>query len=95
MNTLSKKLRDLENNVLELPEVDDILLHIGDGDEQQLHEHARRIRDSLRVQAEEIINDSSLARARISTSGNKKQTRTIRLVDEKTRIQRKHNNKKS
>ena len=60
MNTLSKKLRDLENNVLELPEDDDILLHIGDDDEQQLHEHARRIRDSLRVQAEEIINDTSL-----------------------------------
>ena len=60
MNTLSKKLRDLENNVLELPEDDDILLHIRDDDEQQLHEHARRIRDSLRVQAEEIINDTSL-----------------------------------
>jgi N-acetyl-gamma-glutamylphosphate reductase len=60
LNTLSKKLRALENNLLELPEDDDILLHIGDDDEQQLHEHARRIRDSLRVQAEEIINDTSL-----------------------------------
>ena len=60
MNALTRKLRDLEDNVLELPEDDDILLHIGDDDEQQLHEHARRIRDSLRVQAEEIINDTNL-----------------------------------
>jgi hypothetical protein len=60
LNPLSRKLRDLEDNVLELPEDDDILLHIGDDDEQQLHEHARRIRDSLKVQAEEIINDISL-----------------------------------
>ena len=60
MNPLNRKLKGLEDNVLELPEDDDILLHIGDDDEQQLHEYARRIRDSLRVQAEEIINDTSL-----------------------------------
>jgi hypothetical protein len=60
MNGLIRKLRELEKNELGFPEDDDILLHIGDDDEQQLHEYARRIRDSLKVQAEEIINDNSL-----------------------------------
>ena len=47
MNTISKKLRELEQNVLELPEDDDINLYVGDESEHLLHERAeKKKRDS-------------------------------------------------
>jgi hypothetical protein len=60
LKSISRKLRELEENVLELPEDDDILLHIGDDDEIELHEHARRIRETMRAEAEDIINNTTL-----------------------------------
>ena len=55
MNTISKKLRKLEHNVLELPEDEDINLYIGDESEHLLHERAEKIKERFRVDAEEIL----------------------------------------
>ena len=44
MNVLSRKLRELENNISGFPpEDDDILLHIGNIDERILHNSALRL----------------------------------------------------
>ncbi len=60
MNVLSRRLRDLESNVLEFPpKDDDILLHVGDMDEQLLHDRAQRIRASIRNEAEAIIESGT------------------------------------
>jgi hypothetical protein len=57
MNVLSRKLHEIESNVLDFPpEDDDILLHIGDGDEQLLHDRARKIRAIMKDDAQAIIN---------------------------------------
>ena len=55
MNTISKKLRELEQNVLELPEDEDINLYIGDESENLLHVRAEKIKERFRVDAEEIL----------------------------------------
>ena len=48
MNGLSRKLHELEDNVLDFPpDDDDILIHIGDIDEQLLHDQANRIKERL------------------------------------------------
>jgi hypothetical protein len=60
MNGLSRKLYELEKNELELPEDDDIFLHIGDADESELHNHAQAIREPMMAEAEEIINNTDL-----------------------------------
>jgi hypothetical protein len=44
VNTTSKKLRELEGNVLELPDDDEIFLSISDRAEAVLHERARNIK---------------------------------------------------
>jgi len=57
MNVLSRKLYELESNVLDFPpEDDDIMLQIGDYDEQVLHDHARKIRATIRDEAQAIID---------------------------------------
>lgn len=57
MNVLSRKLRELENNVLTFPpEDDDILLHIGGVDEQLLHDCAQKIKDAVKDDAQAIID---------------------------------------
>ena len=48
MKTISKKLRELEQNVLELPEDEDINLHIGDESERLLHVRAEKIKERFR-----------------------------------------------
>ena len=57
MNGLSRKLHELKDNVLEFPpHDDDIPLHIGNRDEQLLHDRANRIRESLKTEAQAIID---------------------------------------
>ncbi len=57
MNTLSRKLYQLEANVLDFPpEDDDIFLHVGDLDENLLHERAQKIRASMKEDAQAIID---------------------------------------
>ena len=55
MNSISKKLRELEQNVLELPEDEDINLYIGDESENLLHARAEKIKERFREDAEEIL----------------------------------------
>jgi hypothetical protein len=60
VNELSRKLHELENNVLDFPPDDDeILIHIGDCDEQLLHDRANRIRQSLKDDAQAIIDSGA------------------------------------
>ncbi len=57
MNGLSRKLYELEGNVLEFPpKDDDILLQIGDEDEQLLHDRAQKIREAVKGDAQAIID---------------------------------------
>jgi hypothetical protein len=57
MNVLSRKLYELEDNVLHFPpEDDDILIHVGDRDEQLLHDRAQKIRATLKDDAQAIID---------------------------------------
>ena len=52
MNVLSRKLHKLESNVLDFPpKDDDILLHIGNSDEQLLHVHASENRQNQSLNA--------------------------------------------
>ena len=55
MNTISKKLRALEQNVLELPEDEDINLYVGDESEHLLHARAEKIKEGFRADAGEIL----------------------------------------
>lgn len=60
MNVLSKKLRELENNILDFPPKDeDITLHIGNCDEQVLHDRARQIRATIKDDAQAIIDSNT------------------------------------
>jgi len=57
MNVLSRKLHELEDNILDFPpEDDDILLQVGDVDEQLLHDRAQKIKATLKDDAQAIIN---------------------------------------
>jgi hypothetical protein len=57
MNMLSRKLYELEDNVLDFPpEDDDILLHVGNFDESLLHDHAQKIRSTMKDDAQAIID---------------------------------------
>ena len=59
MNMLSRKLHELEENILDFPpEDDDILLHVGNVDEQLLHDRAHKIRSTLKEDAQAIINSA-------------------------------------
>ena len=60
MNTISKKLRELEQNVLELPEDEDINLYIGDESENLLHIRAEKIKEVFRSDAGEILFSNTL-----------------------------------
>lgn len=56
MNALSRKLRELESNILEFPPKDeDITLQIGNVDEQLLHDRAHKIRATIKEDAQTII----------------------------------------
>jgi hypothetical protein len=55
VNRASKKLRELEGNVLELPDDDEIFLSISDRDEAALHERAHNIRSGFQDEAKEIL----------------------------------------
>jgi hypothetical protein len=60
MNVLSRKLRELEENVLDFPpEDDDILIHVGDADEQLLHNHAWKIRLAIKDEAQAIVDSGT------------------------------------
>jgi hypothetical protein len=62
MNVLSRKLRELEDNVLNFPKGDDdILLHVGDVDEQFLHERAQKIKANMKDNAQAIIDSGTSA----------------------------------
>lgn len=60
MNTISKKLRELEQNVLELPKDEDINLYIGDEGEHLLHTKAEKIKEGFRSDAGEIMFSNTL-----------------------------------
>jgi hypothetical protein len=62
MNMLSRKLYELEDNVLDFPpEDEDILLHISDLDEQLLHDRAQKIRATIKDDAQAIIYSGTSA----------------------------------
>lgn len=62
MNGLTRKLRELEDNVLAFPPGDDdILLHIGDSAEHLLHERAEKIRATVKDDAQAIIDSGKSA----------------------------------
>jgi hypothetical protein len=62
MNVLSRKLRELESNILDFPpEDDDIMLHVGDLDEQLLHDRAQKIRATMKDDAQAIIDSGASA----------------------------------
>ncbi|MCW4046652.1 MAG: hypothetical protein NWE99_03695 [Candidatus Bathyarchaeota archaeon] len=83
MNGLSRKLHELEDNVLGFPpEDDDILLHIGDEDEQLLHDHAQRIRATVKDDAQAIIE----SRASLEQQEEAAKQLLSRLTDEETAI---------
>ena len=60
MNTIRKKISDLENNVLKLPEDDKIRLFVDDSAEMVLHERAEMIKGAYRTEAESIAKDKTL-----------------------------------
>jgi len=60
MNILSRKLRQLESNILGFPPKDqDISLNIGDYDEQLLHNHANQIRETIKGDAQAIVDSKT------------------------------------
>jgi hypothetical protein len=62
MNVLSRKLHELENNILSFPpEDEDIVLYIGDLDEQLLHDRAQKIRATVKDDAQAIIDSGASA----------------------------------
>ena len=62
MNVLSRKLHELEDNILDFPpEDDDIMLHVGDLDEQLLHDRAQKIRAPLKDDVQAIIDSGTSA----------------------------------
>jgi len=60
MKTASKKLRELEQNVLELPEDNEINLYISDEAEMALHEHAHKIKEPLQETVKNIMFSGQL-----------------------------------
>jgi hypothetical protein len=57
MNVLSRKLHELEDHILDFPpDDDDIMLHVGDADEQLLHDRAQKIRATMKDDAQAIID---------------------------------------
>jgi hypothetical protein len=57
MNVLSRRLHELENNVLDFPpKDDDVMLHVGNLDEQLLHDRAQKIRATLKDDVQAIID---------------------------------------
>ena len=62
MNLLSRKLHELEENILDFPpEDDDIMLHVGDPDEQLLHDRAQKIRATVKGDVHAIIDSGESA----------------------------------
>lgn len=68
MKIISKKIRDLENNVLKLPEDDKIRLGIDDPAEMALHERAERIKSLYRDEIKEFLFNSNLTFAQIEAN---------------------------
>jgi hypothetical protein len=57
---LSRKLHELERNVLDFPpKDDDILLHVGDAAEQLLHDRAQKIKVAMKDDAQAIIDSGT------------------------------------
>jgi hypothetical protein len=57
MNILSRKLHELESNVLDFPPKDeDIMMHIGNYDEALLHDRAQKIRANIKDDAQAIVD---------------------------------------
>ena len=68
MNTIRKKIFDLENNVLKLPKDDKIRLFIDDSAEMALHERAERIKSLYRDEIREFLFSSNLTFAQIEAN---------------------------
>jgi hypothetical protein len=60
MNGLNRKLRALEQNVLDLPEDNEINLYIKDGAEMALHERAHKIKQPLQETVKNIMFSGEL-----------------------------------
>lgn len=60
MNTVGKKLRELEQNVLKLPEDNEINLYIRDEAEMVLHERAHKIKEPLQETVKNIMFSGKL-----------------------------------
>lgn len=60
MNTVSKKLRELEQSVLELPEDNEINLYVRDDTEMALHERAHKIKEPLQEAVKNIMFSGKL-----------------------------------
>jgi hypothetical protein len=57
MNMLSRKLHELEDNILGFPpEDDDILLYVGNLDESILHDRAQKIRATIKDDTQAIVD---------------------------------------
>jgi hypothetical protein len=60
MNVLSRKLHEIEDNILDFPpEDDDIMLHVGDLDKQLLHDRAQKIKATMKDDAQAIIDSGT------------------------------------
>jgi len=83
MNLLSRKLHELESNILDFPpEDDDIMLHVGDPDEQLLHDRAQKIRETVKNEAQAIIDSGTSAEQQNEAA----KKRLSRLTDEENAI---------
>ena len=83
MNGLSRKLRELEDNVLGFPPDDEgIVLGIFDNDELLLHDRANRIRESLKDESQAIIDSE----ASVDQQNEKAKQLLSRLSDEERAI---------
>jgi hypothetical protein len=69
MNPLSKKLRELEGNVLELPEDDEIELYVKDDAEMALHDKARRVKEIYRPEVEAFMNNQAFTFDQMEAKG--------------------------
>jgi hypothetical protein len=69
MNPLSKKLRELEGKVLELPEDDEIELYVNDDAEMALHDKARRVKEIYRPEVEAFLNNQAFTFDQMEAKG--------------------------
>jgi hypothetical protein len=71
MNTIRKKIFELENNILKLPEDERIRLFVSDSREMALHERAEKIKALYRDEVKELLFDSNLTFEQIEDKSHK------------------------